>query len=223
MNSHIPHKPFSTGTSLPSRYSGHMRSAGTVDTSTSQADLGALIVGTYEKSQFPTNELRRDFSPRFALDRVITEALVKEAFGIALRPNSQDQELVEFTLRDAKKLFAISIVSSLKYNDLKNAINMFHDVKVTDRSLPIPQGLLQSYPALWDAARTTTFLQRQWEFIDTVFSDLQDSKIEMKMFQSAIFPFLEAFKINEGGFGTVYRATVHHSHILTRRPGDHVR
>lgn len=186
-----------------------------METRPSRIDVGALIIDAYAASRFPVGEQERLFLPRGAIQSVITRNVIIQAFDLQAglpRLDTSDEELVKFTFNNARKLFAISVVSSVNGIDLKMAMHIFRRCNITDRSLPLltSDAIFQRHP--WEAATRMNFETNQWKFLEIVFSS---SNIDIKMLPAAIFPFIRASKLTEGGFGTIYKATIHQSHMHT--------
>lgn len=190
-------------------------------TVTPQEDLGGLILATYEVSKFPACGERGKFSPRGELEKVMTEARVIQE--ISVLPFSTDQSLVDFILRNANRLFAISLLSGLRSYELNEAMRSFKHQKITNESLPFSEVHFQDsqyFPSnLWGNVRLENFRNHQWRFPNTLFSNSEHITLQSE----AIFPFTESEELAEGGFGAVSRVTVHQSHLKPEDPIQKVR
>ncbi|KAI0095668.1 hypothetical protein GGR51DRAFT_553874 [Nemania sp. FL0031] len=88
----------------------------------------------FKWSKFDT--IPRKFAPEGTFERLMTVEFIRGAMGIE-ECNNEDQGLVDFIRRGAKRLFAISINIGLKEGDLKRAMSIFKDNSIDDKSLPI--------------------------------------------------------------------------------------
>jgi hypothetical protein len=179
-----------------------------------EESLGAQIVTFFQKSVFD----RRDFLPDGCIETLITEDAVMKELGIT--PEAKEirdhKRMVNFILKEGRKIFAILLVSRFKGDDLQKAINQFRRNKIGDASLPITEeakmNVLFFNPPRrpWDTTSIRTFCNEQWLFLAPVFSS---ERLNLELDANDILPFTgQGGDVKSGAFGKVYQVTVHPQH-----------
>lgn len=166
-------------------------------------DLRALIWKTFVVSKFPPDSHQREFSPEGTLRRIITINSVWEELA------NTEEELVDFVLQDAQKVFAIAVFSAIRGDELKETLRKLKEHNVKDQNLPIRSSRAEQHPCFRDLFSQYEFLKNQWSFLAPTFGD-----IDIVLDLEAVFPFTEVERqtSTEGAFGTVYEVTLHESH-----------
>jgi hypothetical protein len=185
-----------------------------------EESLGALIVTKYQKSVFD----RHDFLPEGCIEALITEpAVIKE---LAITEETKDsRKLLNFVLKEGRKIFAILLVSSFKGENLHKAITQFRRKEIGDASLPITEETKNNVPFFnppkkpWNTMSIYNFCEVQWRFLAPVFSS---ERLSLQLHANHILPFTsQDGDVKSGAFGEVHQVTVHPSHykdpVLTVR------
>ncbi|KAL2679081.1 hypothetical protein Neosp_009838 [[Neocosmospora] mangrovei] len=94
--------------------------------------LSELIFDTLVKSKFDKTE--RPFSPEGSIDKYITRASITRALGA--NDSTVDEDLIDFILKKAKRVFAIAIYSRLENDQLRKAMEFFKSHSMSDDGLP---------------------------------------------------------------------------------------
>ncbi|EHL03001.1 putative ALK tyrosine kinase receptor [Glarea lozoyensis 74030] len=113
--------------------------------------LSDQIIESYATSRYDPEE--KQFLPAGYIGTLVTlEAIVQELdekdilepedLNLDLPGNRMKKKIVDFVYQQAKKLFAISVVSGLHGHDLALAMNRFRTLKVCDASLPLTESVL---------------------------------------------------------------------------------
>lgn len=186
----------------------------------SNRTLSDQIIYDYAISKFDSEE--KHFLPAGTLEKLVTKAAIlkelhneeeEQASSADHTPPEvpEIEEITEFIDQKAKKLFAISIVSSLRGEDLLNAMFDLKEVGFTDASLPIEKALLDKhYNDAWSRTRIHNFCQEQWKFLAPEFS-LQSPNFDLKV--GHILPFISKSSTpKEGAFGQVFKVEIHEAH-----------
>ncbi len=191
-----------------------------------QESLGAQIVTFFRESVFD----RHDFLPEGCIDKLITEDAVMRELGITpeAKEIEKNRKLLDFILKDGRKIFAILLVSQFKGDDLQKAIAQFRRNKIGDISLPITEETKIKVPFFnppkrpkkpWDTRSIRSFCIEQWLFLAPVFSS---ERLNLELHANDILPFTgQGSDVKSGAFGKVYQVTVHPQHytepVLTVR------
>lgn len=163
------------------------------------------------------------FLPREALSQVVTRSSVFIALNIST-PNDEDNELVRFILKDAKRIFATTVFVGVR--PLRKAMQLFRSNNFGDEKLPLkepPAGESSAHPfeameqttkrprrRIWTQANILNFHDHQWKFLAPVFSTAE-STYDLG---SQTIPFVKRINhIREGSFGSMIPYTVHPDHI----------
>jgi hypothetical protein len=189
-----------------------------------EESLGSQIVKKFQKSVFD----KRDFLPVGCIDKLITEcSVIKElVFTQEEMRESSNIKVLNFVLKEGKKIFAIMLIVGLKGKDLRKALNQFRRSKFGDASLPITDEIKNALPFFgvpakkpWDDVLIRRFCEEQWLFLSPVFSE---EKLSLRLHTNDILPFIyQDDDVKSGAFGEVHQVTVHPFHhenpILTVR------
>jgi hypothetical protein len=171
----------------------------------------------------------RKFLPAGAIEELVTmEAILKEIFEKTqleakdMKLEGYGKKVVEFILGNAKKAFAITILSNLTGRDLQFACAIFMEGKITDESLPLEMNHFQDFERIardksknrraspWSTTRSNSFLFRQWEFLAPVFSK---ATFRLDLEPEHILPFLEkGTQVKGGAFSKVSQVSIHPAH-----------
>lgn len=178
------------------------------------SSLQDRILKHYAKSKFDTQE--RDFLTEGSIDELITKESVWEELEV--EQSSQDSEeniLVEYILRDAKKVFAIVVIIDLDGANLREAMMKFQKNNFRDESLPVKREELSTLPCFsgtpWTKpVRKQNFFREQWRFLAPVFSK---TKFQLYLEPDCILPFVwRSYEVKEGTFSQVFEVRIHESH-----------
>lgn len=202
--------------------------------------LSDQIRGLLKKSHFEPKH--PDFLPNGSLDGLITKKSIRRAFW-GRKPSNVTSELldevVNYILAKAEKLFAISLLAGLKDLRLFRVMQFFMYNDICDGNLPFSEEYLKELPwpfiepeeateftspeddsddtsvdgsSQWDDTDINNFMSHQWEICVPVFSA---NKTNYDIDQQAILPFIEKHTItgNKGAFGEVMRCMIHEKHL----------
>lgn len=212
-----------------------MSTAGSPNQGQETEPLCELIWSTLVGSEFDKTD--RSFSPEGSIDKHITKAsIITALWADSSEPPVDD--LVDFILRDAKRVFAIAICSGLEDNKLRRAMEFFKSRNMTDKGLPFskarweeraegPSGLSghvgssphsygsvnnAHYKDLWPKIKIDKFCKQQWAFCAPVFII---GKINHDFERDTVMPFTKKDTISmaQGSFGSVFKCQVHTSHL----------
>lgn len=192
---------------------------------------GRMVESDFDKS--------KRFMPGGALDDVIKIDFILAAMDVR-QSNEQINSLVEYVLKNAKKLFSISAYVGLVQEDLQIAMELFKDAAFDDSKLPIGR-TQSSSPApnasvpnptftadaahrilsmlhqpnktrVWRQMKTAReFFDKQWMFLAPVFSTDKPARDVSAL---SILPFTKKQpKPNKGSFGQVFKCQIHTDHI----------
>lgn len=170
--------------------------------------LEDLIANSYVASMFP-DDRKQNFIPSGVVNQIVTRKSITEELGAA------EDDLINFILRSAKKLFTISLICGLNNRKLKKAMVHFKNGCAVDEQLPVdipldrtPHPWFPSTP--WSKLKKTEFLNKQWMLLAPVFPA---GFVKLNLKQEHIFPFTFVDKeTKEGTFGAVYQVTIHEAH-----------
>ncbi|KAF6830454.1 protein kinase domain-containing protein [Colletotrichum musicola] len=106
--------------------------------------LSDQILKAFVKSAFDNRQ--PDFLPDGVLDQLVKKRVIQRKF---LRRSTRlglahIQDLLDFVLTRAKKIFAISVMSNLSGQDLQDAIRLLKEAEFSDESLPISEEYFRS-------------------------------------------------------------------------------
>lgn len=182
--------------------------------------LSDQIIAKYVTSKF--DEEDKDFLPSGCVNELVTlEAIIKELRDkhqledgdLDLKNEPARQEAVDFICREAKKVFAITVVSGLRGDDLEYAMYMFMDNEFNDDSLPAEFGYLEEYCveySVWSKTRAHNFYNKQWKFLSPTFSQ---RNFNVNLQPNHILPFTKkSSEAKEGAFGHVFEVEIHPAH-----------
>lgn len=186
------------------------------------------------------DKTHHQFVPEGSLDRVITKDSILAAMDVE-QPTGEDDLLVEFILKRAKKVFAISVFIELEGSTLRRAMLLFKDTEFNDTKLPIedtrnsspPANLSNSHSAstsgagqnilaslevsvnggnrIWRKPKIYNFCEHQWKFLAPVFST---AEYNHDLPALSILPFISKHaNFDKGSFGQVSKYEIHPNHI----------
>ena len=145
---------------------------------------------------------QRRFFPDAALSEVITEQVVVDVISFTAIAIHQQQELVEFVLDRAKKIFCILVcLREVQY------INDFSQSDGVDFGLPFTVENLKEIGLSGTTAKEFYFMQ--WEYLAPVFG-----KKDRQLRPSHILPFKSDDNLTHavGGYGAVRRVELYNVH-----------
>lgn len=184
-------------------------------------DLGTRIINTFQYTQFPPGENQRKFTPESTLAGLITPPSVIRELSFQAGYQAAQDPVIIFILNHGKKLFASSVMAQLKGHRLYYAMHTFMQNNITDKTLPLTnpnrrvegsQDTRQPGWGQWSLMELHSFMEHQWSFLAPSFKNhIPDHHLILG--SQHIFPFTEATEIAEGGFGKVYKVTIHPSHM----------
>ncbi|KAL1599047.1 hypothetical protein SLS59_006497 [Nothophoma quercina] len=184
------------------------------------ADLADILTASSVRSQF--EKTPRYFVPQGEFDRIVTRETIRDT--LYSRTEAEDAVLVDYIVKDARKLFAIAVLSDLSGPSyLTQAMYLFRDHNFSDSNLPIedppisedgqfdlPAHPLRRLSKFWRGAMIHTFCYEQWKLLVPVF--LPDGVYHDLGVQ--IIQFIDkSDEAREGSSGSVRRYTVHQDHI----------
>jgi hypothetical protein len=148
----------------------------------------------------------KKFVPESELYDIMSKDAI-EAIVFDVIPSYYRNEVVEFIMKGARKVFGILVLinfaghinSFIKSDELQ--------ARRVDSLLPFPRPMLQAI--LSDNYIVSLFFEKQWEFSAPVFSGRIMPRI---LSREAILPYLEETKLADGGNSAVYKIKIHHSH-----------
>jgi len=181
------------------------------------------ILEGYEIGMFDNTP--RPFFPECRIAELITrDSIVEELeYEDCDLENSEDNSLIDFIVKYAKKVFAIALMIDVSGANLRVAIKNFKAFNFQDESLPLSKDALPGLPFFskkpWSRLRTHNFLQNQWIFLAPVFSK---TKFKLDLEPEHILPFTwVSNEAKDGTFSQVFQVKIHESHqedlVLTVR------
>ncbi|KAK2605572.1 hypothetical protein N8I77_008401 [Diaporthe amygdali] len=195
---------------------------GTMDRSLSSVaalSLGDQIVESLVVSTFPPGS-HHVYMPEGHLDQLVTTQSIIWEFTGAPDVDFEGQnwahvgeELIEYILMSAKKVFAISLICGVESSRLRKAMNTFKFTGFNDSNLPIqatkstevPWSLLQ-----WPVVMTQKFEQRQWMFLVPIF---HTKFLRMELEPHEILPFaLIKNERSQDSAEDLWEVSIHESH-----------
>jgi hypothetical protein len=147
------------------------------------------------------------FMPHTALYKLLTRAVISEAVSSANFTEWYNVDhVVDQIFQGARRVFAILVVLNNQERLILNFIQ--HDnYQHSDHKLPFKKETLESIFS--DPAMATDFYEKQWEFCAPLLvRGVQHRALDI----FTCLPFVEDIKIGEGGFGEVFRITLHEGH-----------
>lgn len=180
------------------------------------------ILHRYAHSKFPSG-WSQEYVPRNCLDEIITKSSIIQEFhrgsdldGENKRVVDVDEDLIDFILHSAKKVFAISLISGVVTSELQQTMKVFKASGFGDDKLPI--SFMDSKRPPWlhlkhqlSNVRKHNFMGHQWKFLVPVF---RDGQINVEIGSRTILPFkLVSDQKREGTFSDVWEVTVHKAHL----------
>ncbi|KAF2500445.1 hypothetical protein BU16DRAFT_247175 [Lophium mytilinum] len=160
------------------------------------------------------------------LDNAINRVSILEQMDVDEPIEEEHNLLVDYILRGAKKIFAISISIGLEDAPLRKAMSFFKANGFNDEKLPITHRQLDHLASLeigvkvrkiWSRVRISQFFDKQWEFSAQIFST---AEFNHDLPQKSILPFTSMKKVAKGSFGGVYKTQIHSAHFVDpQKPG----
>lgn len=191
-----------------------------MSTDSEEDSLSDKIIDHYEQSKFPVDE-EHAFLPDGWLERLVTETSIREELNDpdpALTPPAI-LDLIAFILDSAKKVFAITLISGLKGDDLCRAMHKFMEHGFVDASLPIMTkdelSELECFKKKpWNKLARGYFYEGQWKFLAYIFREEENKdRIRINLYPKYILPFTFVDEVKRSGtFGDVYQVTIHPAH-----------
>ena len=154
-----------------------------------------LVEGVFDK-------VPQEFVPEGAVQRCMNHKKVRTALGIKI-PNEEEEELINFIVKQAPKAFAVTVVAKLNAN---RAMRWLKQNGYTDDNLPVP-----AKTAVWQQSWQAEFYKAQWMFFATVFST---TNYGHNLQEAHIIPFVKKIgDVGHGSFGIVSQYAVHKDHM----------
>lgn len=191
--------------------------------------LGDKFLSHLERSKFGE---KQEFLPEGYLDRLFTrQALKDDLFVDKVSFDAEDEKLIDFITRSAKKVFATAYcVLGSGGSALLPTMMYFQSIGFSDKALPIEN--LQTvgrtrdaqrevpFPfnrnrnitlrRTWAPMRIRNFYQSQWMFLAPVFSRGHFHHI---LSPDVVLPFIWVNNVTKGGrFSKVYEVEIHECH-----------
>ncbi|KAL2280883.1 hypothetical protein FJTKL_12195 [Diaporthe vaccinii] len=176
--------------------------------------MEALVVSTFPPGSHQV------YMPEGHLDQLITEqSIIGELAGM-FNLSSQKQAdahinegLIEYILKSATKVFAISLICGVEAGALRKAMEVFKSNGFDDGNLPVKftdSGETPWSQLYWPSLVTHKFRQRQWMFLVPVF---RRGMLDVDLEPHHILPFaLAANEKPEGRSHNLWEVTVHEAH-----------
>jgi hypothetical protein len=187
------------------------------------ASLQDRIVEGYETGRFDNTP--QSFLPESRVAELITRISIVEEleYEDSDLENGEDNDLIDFIVKYAKKVFAIALIIDVSGTTLRVAMRNFKDYNFQDESLPLSKDALPGLPFFakkpWTRLKTHNFLRDQWIFLAPVFSK---TKFKLDLEPEHILPFTwVSNEAKDGTFSQVFQVKIHESHqedlVLTVR------
>lgn len=181
--------------------------------------LGDQIMEALVVSTFPPGS-HQVYMPEGHLDRLITEQSVigelTGMFDVSLNEQTDihvDEGLIDYILKSAKKVLAISLICGVEAGSLHESMKAFQSASFDDDSLPIQATDPREIPwsqLQWTELVAHKFRQRQWMFLVPVF---RRGVLNVDLEPHHILPFaLAANEKPEGRSQNLWEVTVQEAH-----------
>ncbi|KAK5654616.1 hypothetical protein OQA88_7246 [Cercophora sp. LCS_1] len=166
-------------------------------------------------SNFPTRNSQ--YWPETLIQQLVQKHSVLSALNEA--EDKYDQELVDYILRDAKRLFAIAAATEADRKWLLNVMRFFkqHNYKDDDISAEVggkclvKEALSELNPKLWGRGRALRICETQWKVVVPVISTEKDN---YDFIDKAILPFNKIRSVDAGGaFSAVSEVSIREGHF----------
>ena len=195
-----------------------------------EEELNTVLREHSVKSQF--GKRSDHFLPRGELDRLITRESIVAELEIE-EGEAEAENLIEFILQKAKRLFAIIVY--IRLPKLGDAMLLFQKNKYDDERLPIEEWTKEAFEAnllentehpfivmqgivkrkkdcIWSKGYIYDFQKRQWEFLAPMISTEETNDCHNT---NVILPFTtQHSNLAEGSFGVVSKYEIHRDHIF---------
>ncbi|KAK4652362.1 hypothetical protein QC762_610470 [Podospora pseudocomata] len=180
-----------------------------------KSSLGSDILGNLQKSVF--DEHIREFLPNTCIETLLTPAAVRRELHLSDDPELEE-EVVNFVMKSAPKLFITSLLAGLtdKDQELATAMIQFETKSVNDNSLPLPDSAFVDeageFLEPWTEVSRRSFRRNQWTVLVPIISE---SNPELDLDPDCILPITEKSRAGESGaFGEVFQVKIHEEHHL---------
>ncbi|KAI1313731.1 HET-domain-containing protein [Xylaria venustula] len=162
----------------------------------------------------------KKFLPNNAIDHLVTEKTIIGELDKGIfrdRKQQSKDKLIEWILKDAKRLFLIHIRSRLGPDDTFRSLRQFMKQGFTDGKLPIDfESADRPFNACftknyWTPSSRELFSDSQWTFLSPMFKNvISDYHLQSRH----ILPFIEKDSqcSKAGAFSAVYKVTIHEAH-----------
>ncbi|KAK4198543.1 HET-domain-containing protein [Triangularia verruculosa] len=178
--------------------------------------LATVILKHVQNSVF--DEQVREFVPNTCIESLLTPDAVRQGLYLSDDPEF-DEEVIDFVMKSARKLFITSLLAGLGARDheLANAMKQFEENGVDDKSLPLPDSAFRidedGEPLdPWTGVSRRNFRKDQWMVLVPTISE---SNPELDLDPHCILPIIEKSKAGESGaFGVVFQVKIHKEHHL---------
>ncbi|ROV87924.1 hypothetical protein VSDG_09444 [Cytospora chrysosperma] len=176
------------------------------------------IVGSYKRAEFPPGWVQY-YVPEGCLERLITKESIIREFTRNDKAGGEkhaDTDLLDYILRSARKLLAISLLTGVNGSELHKAMKMFKSSGIKDTKLPIKftdplEPPWSQQAQLWTAIKRNDFGEKQWRFLVPIF---REDEIKLEIESLHILPFtLATTETKQGTFGNVWEVEIHESHL----------
>lgn len=147
-----------------------------------------------------------DFIPAGIVDCLVTETAVRFELRFGEPGIENNDDLVDFILKRARKAFATMVSANVKTQDLKKAMVWFKKNEIDDQNLPVVRRT-----EFWTRSWRWDFFQNQWRFFVPIFSTSDDSH---DLEEAQILPFISKLSgSGRGSFGEVSQYVLHRKHM----------
>lgn len=164
----------------------------------------------------------RTYLPEKSISKLISLDTIGEELEKIERSNSPEADkydrefrsrLALWILKNARKVFAITIQSELEASNLILSMRCFRKYGFGDDQLPIESSAPSTtiFPRqIWTIFKLENFYRNQWQFLAPVFTQ---SRYDYDLLAECIFPFtLDGAIPKDGAFSSVYRVKIHKDH-----------
>lgn len=171
---------------------------------------------SFVRAEFPPG-WPQDYVPEGCLSRLITRDSIIREFtrdGCSDDEHDIDEDLLNFILKSAQKLLAISLLANVDTKKLRQAMEEFKSCAFNDSKLPV-KSLDPDQPPWsrlrWTPMKLNNFRKEQWKCFAPVF---RVGEINLDLENLHILPFMLVSKEKKAGhFGNVWEVKIHESHL----------
>ncbi|KAI0432193.1 hypothetical protein F5Y09DRAFT_160880 [Xylaria sp. FL1042] len=160
------------------------------------------------------------FLPNNAIDILVTEEnIIAELDGVKFkkRKHTSRDKLIQWILKDARKLFLIHIDVGLGPDDAFRSLKQFMKQGFVDKNLPILDvkskdfRFNECFLGCWKQCYLERFSDFQWRYLSPIF---RGAESEYHLDRRHVLPFIEKDRqgTKAGAFSIVHKVTIHEAH-----------